>query len=111
MTIKQVDESGWPTEETSPLLILPMSPEELSKKFNLVFADDSDGLGDLKIAVVRGQRFGIAGLIRHQDAPFEGTTVYVDSEADLRSTCSAVLSDFGLEESEVSWITTELRRD
>ncbi|MEU0885206.1 hypothetical protein ABZ345_42005 [Lentzea sp. NPDC005914] len=111
MTIEQIDESGWPTGENSPLLILPMSPDQLSKRFNLVFSDDRDGLGDLKIAVVRSQFFGIAGLIRHQDEPSEGTTVYVNSEADLPTTCRAVLSEFGLAESDVSWITTELRRE
>lgn len=110
MAIEQVVDSSWPTGDNSPLLLLPLSPEELSERFRLVFTDAVDDLGDLKVAVVRGQGFGIAGLIRYRDAPFEGATVYVDSEADLRSTSEAVLSEFGLTESEVSWITTDLRR-
>jgi hypothetical protein len=33
------------------------SPEELSEKFGLVFADDEDGLGPLKLAAV--SEFGL----------------------------------------------------
>ncbi|MGW6933316.1 hypothetical protein ACWGE0_24890 [Lentzea sp. NPDC054927] len=85
------------------------SPEELSKKFGLVFVDQMDGLGPLKLAVVKAS-FGIAGLIRYTDATFEGTTVYVDSAADLDSTRDAVVSEFGLVSSEISWVTERLDR-
>lgn len=109
MAIEQLFDSGWPTGENSPLLVMLFSPEELSEKFGLVFVDDEDGLGPLKLAVVRAS-FGIAGLIRYTDAPFEGTTVYVDEAADLDSTLDAVVSEFGLTSSHIDWITTELRR-
>src|SRR5690349_11893564 len=82
-----------------------VSPEELAEKFGLVFVDDEDDLGPLKVAAVRAS-FGIAGLIRYRDAPFEGTTVYVDSASVLDSTREAVVSEFGLASSDIGWAAT-----
>jgi hypothetical protein len=109
VAIEQLPDAGWPAGENSPLLIMLFNPEELSEKFGLVFVDCEDDLGPLKLAVVRAS-FGIAGLIKYRDAPFEGTTVYVDEAADLDSTRDAVMSEFGLTSSRIDWITTELRR-
>lgn len=86
-----------------------MAIEQLAEKFGLVFAADEDGLGPLQLAVVRAS-FGIAGLIKYTDAPFEGTIVYVDEFADLDSTLDAVVSEFGLTSARIDWVTTDLRR-
>ncbi|MEV6241614.1 hypothetical protein [Lentzea sp. NPDC051838] len=102
MAIEQVPSAEWPTSENRPLLVMLFSPEELAEKFGLVFDDDEDDLGPLKLAVVRAS-FGVAGLIRYVDAPFDGTTVYVDRDADLESTHRAVVSELGLESSDISW--------
>jgi hypothetical protein len=82
-----------------------LSPDELAEKHGLVFGDDEDDLGPLKLAVVKGS-FGIAGLIRYRDAPFEGTTVYVESASVLDSTREAVVSEFGLASSDIGWAAT-----
>ena len=106
MAIEQLEASGWPTGETRPLMLTRLRPEELAEKFGLVFEDDLDDLSFVKIAVVRGS-FGIAGLIARDPAPFEGTIVYVDHDADLDSARAAVMSEFGLTGSDIEWMATD----
>lgn len=102
MVIEQLPASGWPTSETRPLLQVLFSPEELTEKFGLVFVDDEDDLGPLRLAVVKGP-FGTAGLIRHTDAPFAGTVVYVDEDSDFEVAHRTVMSEFGLTNSDLGW--------
>lgn len=102
MAIEQVPSAEWPTGENRPLLVMLFAPEELAETFGLVFDDDEDDLGPLKLAVVRVS-FGVAGLIWRIDAPFEGTIVYVDEAADLESTYRAVVNEFGLTSSDIGW--------
>jgi hypothetical protein len=106
--IENVTNLDWRERKNSPLLLLPFMPGELNSRFGVKFTMGSDDLGQLELAAVRVPALGVVGLIRYEDAKFEGTTVYVDMNVNLRSARDAVLRAFGVDESEVLWVASTL---
>jgi len=100
--MEQLRDDEWPTGDNQPLLLMLRSPRELAETFGLVFVRGVDDLGDVEVAAVRGT-FGVAGLVRYADAPFEGTTVFVDVAADFEATHRAVVDEFGLTDADLGW--------
>ncbi|SFR27143.1 hypothetical protein SAMN04488564_110345 [Lentzea waywayandensis] len=94
--------SEWSAGENSPLLLMRFEPQVLTEEFGIVFTEDVDELGPLKLAVLE-RSFGTMGLVRYVDSSMRGTAVYVDEAADLELAHRAVVSEFGLTGQDISW--------
>ena len=96
----------WPSGDSKPIAILKFSPEELSQKYHMEFEEDFDGLDYFKLAALDAAEIGQIWFMRYKNEPDSGTTLLIDSKADMRAALAFVRKHLMLSQDDFSWFPT-----
>jgi hypothetical protein len=101
--IEQVPSPEWPASQNRPIAVLDLEPDEIEKRFSLIFTDERDDLDSLRLAVVKAPSGRVFGLARYDRSPTPGTTIYSNEASSADEDIEEFLRAFGLEPDRLSW--------
>src|SRR5688572_3065696 len=102
--MKQVTPWWWPSGDGWPIGILTLSPDELTRRFGIVFERDTDDLDDFEVAAIADESIGQFWLFRHVQSPSKGTEVRADMATTRTSVLKAVWEQLRLDDMSFEWL-------
>jgi hypothetical protein len=86
---------------------LTMMPDELARRYGLVFDHDNEDLGPVTYAAIALADGSWAVLLRHDDSQYQTTPVWVDAAANFDVARQLVLDALGLTADAYDWVAPE----
>ena len=95
--------TGWPSGDCKPIIEIDLKPNEIQKKYNIRFIKENDDLDWYEGGHFYDKNLGFVVLMRHQNCQSHGTTVYVDSQLDLKESYKNLLEILELDKKNIIW--------
>jgi hypothetical protein len=93
------------SEPFRPIAVLDLEPQDFTSRFGVEFEEGSDELDFSRSALIELDSGLVAGLVRYARSPEPGTELHAPEQStDPASALQAFLTEFGLDERDVTWV-------
>ncbi len=98
----------WPTGDGRTVGIVSVTPDEITRRFGIVFERGlDDGLGEYALAAVSDRKGGQVWLMRYDGSPVAGTDVVVDAMRSRSDALKSVREVLGFQRKDFEWISDD----
>jgi hypothetical protein len=107
--LKQVEPyARFPSGDSRDLAEVPFTPEQLTKRYGLRFAEDADDFDTFRLAAIDLTDGAQAWFMRYRGEQGPGTAVLIDHDADPTLMMDLLENALGLPKSAFRWISPDV---
>ncbi len=107
MAIKQTPPQMWPSGRRWAIGVLAFEPDELARRYGLVFEKGCDDLDYFERAVIDLTGLGQVWFLRYPHNDYPGTPVWVDAQSNFDAARRLVLDTLDLTPAAFNWVSPE----
>jgi hypothetical protein len=105
MAVKQIPPRTWPSGSRWAIATLAFEPDELARRYGLVFEEGWDELDYYQRAVIDLPGVGQVWFLRYPYNAFPGTPIWVDAQCDFDAARRLVLAALELTPAAFNWVS------